>query len=89
MKTKYIVGFEENIIIACKNRADAEEFILSLVEENAYDTFYVKAQTRNWTLNDYVSDLLKKAPRRFLTVYMRALWDNESGLWIQEVKELD
>ena len=89
MKTKYIVGFEDNIIIACKSRADAEEFYLSLVEESAYDVFYIKAQTRNLTLNDYVNDLLRRTPRRFLTLYMRALWDNESGLWIQEVKELD
>ena len=89
MKTKYIVGFEEDVIIACKSRADAEEFYFSIVEECAYDVFCAKIQARNWTLNDYVSDLLKKAPRRFYTVYMRALWDNESGLWIQEVKELD
>ena len=89
MKTKYIVGFEDDVIIACKSRADAEEFYLSLVEESAYDTFYVKVQTRNWTLNDYVSDLLKRTPRRFHTLYMRALWDTKFGLWIREVEELD
>lgn len=89
MKTKYIVGFEDDVIIACKNRADAEEFYLSIIEESAYDVFCAKAQARNWTLNDYTSDLLKRTPRRFHTVYMRALWCEESGLWIQEVKELD
>lgn len=89
MKTKYIVGFEENIIIACKNRADAEEFILSLVEESAYAVCCAKVQTRNWTLNDYASDLLRRTPRRFLTLYMRALWEVESELWIRAVKELD
>lgn len=89
MKTKYIVGFEEDVIVACKSRADAEEFYFSIVEECAYDVFCTKNQARGWTLNDYVSDLLKKAPRRFHTLYMRALWNNESGLWIREVKELD
>lgn len=89
MKTKYIVGFEENIIIVCKNRADAEEYCLSLVEESAYAVCCTKVQTRNWTLNDYVSDLLKRTPCRFHTLYMRALWEVESELWIQKVKELD
>jgi hypothetical protein len=89
MTTKYIVGFEDDIIIACKSRADAEEFYFSIIEESAYDVFCAKIQARNWTLNDYADDLLKKAPRRFYTVYMRALWNNESGLWIRAVKELD
>lgn len=89
MKTKYIVGFGEDVIVACKNRADAEEFYFSIVEECAYYVFHVKIQVLNWTLNDYISDLLKKAPRRFHTLYMRALWENKTGLWIREVKELD
>ena len=89
MKTKYIVGFEDDVIIACKSRADAEEFYLSIIEESAYDVFCAKVQVLNWTLNDYASDLLRRTPRRFLTLYMRALWGNETGLWIREVKELD
>lgn len=89
MKTKYIVGFEEDVIVACKNRADAEEYLLSLVEESAYAVFCAKVQTRRWTLNDYVDDLLKRTPRRLHTLYMRALWEVESELWIRKVKELD
>ena len=88
MKTKYIVGFEEDVIIACKNRADAEEYCLSLLEESAYAVFCAKIQTRNWTLNNYVDDLLKRTPSRFHTLYGRAIWEND-GFWIRAVKELD
>lgn len=89
MKIKHIVGFEDNIIIACKNRADAEEYCLSIAEESAYAVFCAKIQTRNWTLNDYADDLLKIGPSHFHTLYGRALWDVEFGLWIRAVKELD
>ena len=34
---KYVVTWEEDVVVICKTRADAEEYIFSEVEEIAYD----------------------------------------------------
>ena len=36
---KYVVTWEEDVIVICKTRADAEENIFSEVEEIAYEAF--------------------------------------------------
>lgn len=36
---KYIVMQDEEVVVIVKNRADAEEFVLSLCEENAYENY--------------------------------------------------
>jgi hypothetical protein len=37
--TKYVVGYEEWCLFVCKTRADAEEMVLSLAEENLYENW--------------------------------------------------
>ena len=34
---KYVIGYEEQCFLVCKSRADAEEIILSIAEENVYE----------------------------------------------------
>lgn len=37
--SKYIVMQDDEVVVIVKNRADAEEFVLSLCEENAYENY--------------------------------------------------
>lgn len=36
---KYVVTWEDDVVVICKTRADAEEYIFSEVEEIAYEAF--------------------------------------------------
>ena len=37
MDRVYVVGFEDDCLIAFKERADAEEYIFTIAEENLYE----------------------------------------------------
>ena len=36
---KYVVTWEEDVVVICKTRADAEEYVFSEIEEIAYEAF--------------------------------------------------
>ena len=39
MKTKYVIFQDDEAIVIVTNRADAEEFVLSMCEEQAYENY--------------------------------------------------
>ena len=95
--TKYVVMWEEEAIVVCKTRADAEEYIFSEVEEMAYEEFLEDAG--NWEPNSYFKSMqydLKNENiwrmtynRPIENLYAYILNCNVHGWYIQEVKELD
>ena len=61
---KYIVSFEEEPLVIVANRADAEEYILSLAEADAYDCFCDETLSKDGiTAEEYVEETLEAAKR--------------------------
>lgn len=54
MSEIYVVGFEDDVEIAFKERADAEEYILTAAEQDIYED-YLLGYTP--TYNDYAWEL--------------------------------
>ena len=44
MKTVYVVGWYEDAEVVCETRAAAEEYILTLAENNAYEDYLYNAR---------------------------------------------
>ena len=92
--TKYVVGYEEWCFYVCKTRADAEEMVLSLAEENLYENWLVDnhSDTR-WedrpyeTPAEYIASYGKYSPEG--SAYARALYCNSEFYWVAETEELD
>ena len=59
---KYIVSYEDDPLVIVANRADAEEYILSLAEENAYEFFCDETLSKNGiTVEEYVEEIFEAA----------------------------
>ena len=101
---KYVVTWEEEIIVICKTRADAEEYVFSEVEEITYETFLDDA--RYWENDSWEPDFFFNGmrldfeyenrwrmnynhPRQLKSLYAYILNCNSSGWYIQEVEELE
>ena len=54
MDRVYVVGFEDDCLIAFKERADAEEYIFTIAEENLYEDY---CQGYCFTYNNYAWEL--------------------------------
>ena len=90
MDRVYVVGFEDNCLIAFKERADAEEYIFTIAEENLYEDYlpddynredvitYHWHQNRNDNLqgqfNFYYSVTKNSVSRGSMFVYMLLLF---------------
>ena len=100
---KYVVTWEEGVIVVCKTRADAEEYIFSEVEEIAYEAFLEDAryEEERWEPSFFFSrmrhDLENENkwrmtynhPRKLENLYAYILNCNMYGWYIQEVEELE
>lgn len=100
---KYVVTWEENIIVVCKTRADAEEYIFSEVEEIAYEAFLEDAhyEKEYWEPDFFFSRMqydleyenkwrmTYNHPRKLENLYAYILNCNMYGWHIQEVEELE
>ena len=64
MKTVYVVGWYEDAEVVCETRAAAEEYILTLAENNAYEA-YLYNDKQNYS---YANILLH---------YSRGMWIQE------------
>lgn len=92
--TKYVVGYEEQCLFICKTRTDAEEMVLSFVEENVYENWLMDNCTDIWwkdrpyeTPAEYIIDNGKNYQK--ISAWGWALYSFSSGFWIDEVEELD
>lgn len=102
---KYAVIWEEEVVVICKTRADAEEYIFSEVEEIAYEGFLEDAgywEDNSWEPNFFFKRMrydlenenkwrmARNRPRRlFENLYAYILNYNMYGWYIQEVEELE
>ena len=100
---KYVVIWEEDVVVICKTRADAEEYIFSEVEEIAYEAFLTAAYHygNGWTPNSYFKfkrhdfenenewRMTYNYPRQLENLYAYILNCNVYGWYIQEVEELE
>ena len=98
---KYVVTWEEDVVVICKTRADAEEYIFSEVEEIAYedflnDVFYCDISPEiylNCKRHDFENEnqwrMTYNYPRQLENLYTYILNCNMYGWYIQEVEELD
>ena len=100
---KYVVTWEEDVVVICKTRADAEEYIFSEVEEIAYEAFLEDAryEEEHWEPDFFFSrmrhDLENENkwrmtynhPRKLENLYAYILNCNMYGWYIQEVEELE
>ena len=96
---KYVVTWEDEVIVICKTRADAEEYVFSMVEENAYEDFL--QSIRYWNGDGWVPDIFfgcvrydfehenQRRTRPFENLYAYMLNRNRYGWYIQDVEELD
>lgn len=91
---KYVVGYEEQCWFICKTRADAEEMILSIVEENMYEDWYSYNYSSIWhgklpyeTPAEYIAT--NRENYRQMSALAWALYSCSSGHWIDEVEELE
>jgi hypothetical protein len=92
--TKYVVGYEEWCLFVCKTRADAEEMVLSLAEENLYENWLMDNCTdTRWEDRPY------ETPAEYIASYGKnydemgahawALCFNSESFWVAETEELD
>ena len=88
--SKFVVGYEEDVLVITENLADAEEYLLSEVEANAYENFLYGINYYGYSIDEeveYVSDNYKS--RQFRTFYGLYLSNCHSGYWISEVSVLN
>ena len=90
---KYVIGHEEQCLFVCKSRADAEEIILSIAEENVYENWYTDNCTNIWwtkntyeTPAEYIARNGKNYPK--ISAWAWALCSFSSAYWIDEAEEL-
>ena len=100
---KYVVTWEEDVVVICKTRADAEEYIFSEVEEIAYEAFLEDARyeekywepefffgrMRHDLENENKWRMTYNHPRKLEHLYAYILNCNMYGWYIQEVEELE
>ena len=100
---RYVVTWEDDVMVICKTRADAEEYIFSEVEEIAYEAFLEDARygENGWGPNFFFNRMrhdMKNEnqwrmtynyPRPFENLYAFILNYNMYGWYINEVEELD
>ena len=99
---KYVVTWEEDVVVICKTRADAEEYIFSEVERIAYedflnDLFYGGDSAPNVYFSHKQHDfenenkwrMTYNHPRQIENLYAYILNCNMYGWYIQEVEELE
>ena len=100
---KYIVSYDDTIEAVAKSRADAEELILSLCEEQNYEEFLAEIIFYGATPKDYlancIADLedindyrhkypsISKRPYQTLNGYMLSFYGNNYKIY--EAKELN
>ena len=90
---KYIIGLEEQCLYACKTRADAEELILALTEEDIYkdwlstcgSTYYVYQSPK-----EYMDWQTRYQDSYFnhTTKWSWILQRHGTCYWIDEVEEI-
>ena len=76
-KVHYILGKRQFALMSFANRADAEEMMLSLYEENLYEDFYRSTQTVV-SANYFIKNVLMLAQR-----------DAHYNYWIKEVSHFE
>ena len=90
---KYVIGYEEQCLFICKTRADAEEIILSIAEENIYENWLINNCSIFWGNNGpYYSPskyISKNGENIDIDNWAWALYVFSSGVWIEEVIELE
>ena len=100
---KYVVTWEEEVIVICQTRADAEEYIFSEVEEIAYEAFLEDARYEEdrWEPSFFFSHMrldfehenewrmTYNYPHLLENLYTYILNCNMYGWYIHEVEELE
>ena len=101
---KYVVTWEDDVIVICKTRADAEEYIFSEVEEIAYEAFLEDARYEenewepgfffNRMRHDFENEnewrrTYSHRPCQLENLYAYILNCNMYGWYIREVEELE
>lgn len=81
---KYVIGYDEQCLFICKTRADAEEMILSIAEENAYENWYIDN-----CADIFLEERPYQIPAEYITPWALALRNFSSAYWIDEVEELE
>ena len=88
--TKFVVGYEEQTLIITNTLVDAQEYLLSCIEENAYENFLYDINDYGDSMEDYIETLRDGwHSERFTTLYGLALDYNSNGYWIDECHCLD
>ena len=74
MKVYVVAAFNEEAQCVCQRRADAEEMVLSLMEDYYYNQFYATLQyTFTWSAEKCLE-------------YAKNLWKTDENYWIEEVE---
>lgn len=61
MKTKYVILYDGEAVVIVKDRADAEEFVLSLCEEHAYENYIYKLMADDGLTHEkYIEQIIAK-----------------------------
>ena len=100
--TRYVITCDITVFTICRSRSDAEEYILSLVEEYVYEDFFVETNWYGTTSADYIAEkiadledandyriqypIMGYEPFQTLTGY---LYSTYNDFYITEVEELD
>ena len=91
---KYVIGYEEQCFLVCKSRANAEEIILSIAEENVYENWFVDNCYRFWCNNNPYQSPAEYIARngenyQKVSAWAWALYSFSSAYWIDEVEEIE
>lgn len=93
--TKYVVGYDNSCEFIYKSLENAQEFVLSIAEENLYETWYINNCTRfgNADVYENPSEFIQKFGKNksscFSTDYGWALYNYDEGYWIEATMEVD
>ena len=93
MNKKYVIAREEDCLMICQTRADAEEMVLSLAEENVYENWYYDNYD-GWseeykTPAEYIADNGKYKPYEKMSNFAWALCSYGYGYWVTKVAYVD
>ena len=100
---RYVVTWEDDVVVICKTRADAEEYVFSEIEEIAYEAFLEDARyeeeywepafffgrMRHDLKNENQWRMTYNHSRKLENLYAYILNCNMYGWYINEVEELD
>ena len=85
-KTKYIVIEEEVPVCICDTLADAEEAVLTMVQNEAYEAYLWEVEDFKVSCKEFFESIMKYPYSRNKSLEFNVLASWGAGYWIEEIE---